>query len=98
MVLALSACSAHRGPVPVPPGTDAEIADAERLGRVILLHDTAAARASDELARIGGFSDGRVLGWITVPTSDGIDVRFVGKAGEGCAALYDVTFAADGTP
>ncbi|MFN8626386.1 MAG: hypothetical protein U0587_10470 [Candidatus Binatia bacterium] len=86
--------------LPPPPGTDAEIAEAERFGRIILVHDAAAAQATDELIRIGATPTNQtgVLGWITVPSSEGLIVRFVGNVSGRYAALYDVTFSPVGTP
>lgn len=47
-VLLSSACSTRLAVLPPPPGTEAGIAEAERLGRMMLVHDVAAARATDE--------------------------------------------------
>ncbi len=100
LAIALAGCSprpiAHRP----PPGTDPEIAEAERLGQMILVHDAAAAEATDQLIRIGvtPSNETGVLGWITVPSPEGIVVRFVGETAGTYSALYDVSFSAEGTP
>jgi hypothetical protein len=99
-VVGMAACGGRPVPVVLPPGTDAEIAETERLGRTILAHDTAASRATDELIRIGVVPSNeiRALGWITVPGPEGIAVRFVGEENGQYVALYDVTFAPDDAP
>lgn len=96
----VSACSVKTVPLPLPHGREAEIAEAERIGRLILIHDVAAARATDELMRIGIVPTNQtgILGWIVVPSSEGLVVRFVGKVADRYSAFYDVTFSPDGTP
>jgi len=86
---------------PLPPtGTDAEVAEAERFGRMIFVHDAAASHATDESIRIGTTptSQPEILGWITVPSAEGIVVRFVGVASDQYAAFFDVSFSPDGRP
>jgi hypothetical protein len=102
LLLALLGCATTPPPtVQAPPaGTEQEIADAERLGRLILMHDVAAWRATDEVMRIGASPQSApgVQGWITVPEADGMRVRFVGETDDRVLAYYDVTFSTQGVP
>ncbi len=100
LALALAACSTRPVAHPLPPATGTEIAEAERLGQMILVHAAAAAQATDGLIRVGvtPSNETGVLGWITVSTPEGIVVRFVGENAGTYAALYDVSFSAHGTP
>ncbi len=63
----------------------AEIADAERLGRIIFEHDIAAARATDFIIdKTRGKLSEDVRGWIEAPLEDGaIRIYFFGEAAEG---------------
>jgi hypothetical protein len=94
---AVAACGARQPvAVPPPPGTEQDIAEAERLGRIMFVHDTVAADATDALVGMGVTlsADNGFLGWITVPEPDGIVVRFVGELAGRPVALYDVGFSA----
>lgn len=101
LLLALIGCASAPPPRAVqtpPPGTEQEIADAERLGRLMVMHDVAAWRATDEVVRIGASPQNApgIKGWITVPDASGILVRFVGDANGRAVAYYDVAFSAQG--
>jgi hypothetical protein len=103
LLLALAGCATApppRAEQPPPAGTEQAISDAERLGRLMLMHDVAAWRATDEVVRIGASPQSApgVEGWITVPDANGMLVRFVGDADGRVLAYYDVTFSAQGIP
>ena len=98
LTLTLCACAVSVKPQPPPPGTEAEIAEVERIGRAVWVHDAAASRATDELVKVGAFATDAplLLGWITVAEPDGLVVRFIGKSGGAYSAFYDVSFPRSG--
>lgn len=69
-----------------------EIKDAERVGRVIFLHDRAAAVATDLLVeRVGPNLNGKVAGWIEEPTGgDDIRIVFFKLNGENYLPAYSI--------
>lgn len=75
----------------------AAIERAERLGTGLYVHDSAAWRATDELARRHILEkDHRIGGWITAmsDTADAVIVTFVGEQDGAPLALYRVTVPA----
>ncbi|MDX2167741.1 MAG: hypothetical protein SF182_11780 [Deltaproteobacteria bacterium] len=103
LLLALAGCSsAARPPATVqapPPDSEADIADAERLGQMLFVHDMAAWQATDALARAGAIqADSPVRGWITVPQPTGMLVRFIGAPDGTPVAFYDVMLTAHSPP
>jgi hypothetical protein len=77
----------------VPPEYRAEIERAETIGTAIYVHDSAAARATDELFRRGVIEkDHRLRGWITAVSDDAhaIVVTFVGDEDGKPSALYRI--------
>lgn len=95
----LVGCASREAVLPPPPGTDADIADAERVGRIMAVHDIAAAQATEEMFRIGVTPsfDAGFAGWITVPDLNGIVVRFVGNDAGRPSAFYDITVSDAGS-
>lgn len=71
----------------------------ERLGRAILRHDVAAARATDALLKTTP-DPGKegVIGWVVVERGAADQVRFLRDTGSGPEVAYDVEVPARGEP
>lgn len=87
--------------VPPPPAAirQFDLRTTERLGRAILRHDVAAARATDALlkTRPDPGKEG-VVGWVVVEKGAADQVRFLRDTGSGPEAAYDVEVPARGEP
>jgi len=96
-----SACTSRKAPPPLPPDVEPQIVEAERLGKILLIHDSAAAHATDLLFRAGAITTGStntIRGWITVPEVESLTVRFVGVEAGRSVAIYDVTLSSGREP
>ena len=93
--------AASQSPAEVPAEYREAVTRAETLGTAIYVHDSAGARATDELIDRGLLEkDKRLRGWITAlpPNSDSVLVTFVGEDGGTTKALYRILVPPNAQP